>query len=138
MLAKEYFSYLPVRFADLDVHGHVNVSKYLDFIVTSRWHFAQETLKMSAQDFIAKGIGIYITKAETNFLRGIVGLQELFVTSKLKSENDSIVVIEFAIQSKDKTKTFCTGTFEQRFIDLKTNKPTVFPDWAKPYFYDEI
>ena len=133
-----YVGTVGVRFADLDVYGHVNVSRYLDFIVTSRWNYAQNVLKISAADFIKKGVGIYVTSTQMSFLRSIVGLQDVVVTSQVKEINGQTMVVEFQLKNVEGSKTFCTGQFEQKFIDLATNKPVEPPEWVMPYHFDEV
>ena len=58
-----YEAEVEVRFDDLDSYGHVNSSRYLDYVITSRWKFAQANLSYSVQSLHDRGAGVYLTRS---------------------------------------------------------------------------
>jgi len=124
------------RFADLDPYGHVNATNYLDYVISSRWLFAKESLGITADDFIKKGVGFFTAESRIEYRRPINGVQRLFVTSHVDRVEGAYMFVPFKIQTPDREKTFCTGELKFAIMDLMTMKPQPMPEGVKPIFFN--
>lgn len=128
-----YASTIAVRFSDLDPYGHVNSARYLDYIISSRFEYSRRHLDVTDQTLVAKGIGFFLTHAESRFLRPIQGVQELDVRSWVESIEGAELRVPYEIRlSNDKVAS--EGQLKFAVIDLKTQRPTAPPDWVVALF----
>ncbi len=132
-----YETTVPVRFGDLDPYGHVGAHEYLGFVVGSRWQYAQDVLKIAPSEFIEKGVAFYMNRAETDFVRPIVGTPIVVVKSHVAEATGSKLAVPFQVESTaDKgSKVFCKGLLSFVVMDLKTMRPQDLPAWVEPYFF---
>lgn len=133
-----YEQRMPVRFADLDPYGHVNASVYLDYIVSSRWSFARQRFGIGDRTLFERGVGFYMTRADMSFLKPIIGMQELVITSYVTQIQEARLLAHAEIKSSDEGKMFSRGTLEFVTIDLATTRPTPCPDWVRDLFIERI
>ena len=131
----QYESEIVVRFADLDPYGHVNATNYLDYVISGRWLYAKEQLGVTADDFIKKNVGFFMTESRVEYRRSINGVQRLFVTSFVSKIDGHFKYVSFRIQDSDRSKTFCSGELKFAIMDLATMKTQSMPDWVKKYFF---
>ena len=137
MLPINYVTELVVRFADLDPYGHVNATNYLDYVISGRWLYAKEHLGVTADDFIKKGVGFFMTESRVEYRRSINGVQRLTVSSFVSRVEDNYKFVSFSIKSHDQSRTFCTGELKFAIMDLTTMKTQPMPDWVMAYFFTD-
>lgn len=132
-----YETPLAVRFSDLDPYGHVGAHSYLAFVIAGRWQYAQETLKMTADDFIKRGVGFYMIRSEMDYVRPVVGTQTVITKSHVAEAEGTRLLVPFTIESTPEkgAKIFCKGQLSFAVMDLATMKPQALPDWVRPYFF---
>ncbi len=131
-----YYEYeLPVRFTDLDPYGHVNVSVYLDYVITSRWLFLEKTMGKTVDDLLKTGIAFFTRRSQVDYLRPILFGQIIFVRSFISVSEESKLVVEFEIRDQTKETLHSRGTLEFAVVDIKTQKRTSLPEDAIPYFW---
>ncbi len=131
-----YEEQVEVRFDDLDSYGHVNSSRYLDFVVSSRWKFAQTHLNYSVQSLTNRGVGVYLTRSLVAYRRAINGLQKLWVQSYVSNiKANSIAVISFKITDLSQETLYADGEIDFTVIDFNTQKPIVLTDWLLDYLF---
>lgn len=132
-----YDATLDVFFSDLDSYGHVNASRYLDYVISSRWKFGQQHLDYSAESLAEHGLGSFIARASLEFKQPIEGMQTIRVRSHIARVKLGILfLVKFEITTPDLSTLFARGDFEFSAIDLATKRPTRMPDWTMGYFFE--
>lgn len=126
-----------VRFAELDRYGHVNLSHYLDIIVTSRWLYLERVLKIPLSDTLKQGVAFYTAKAEQEFLKPITGLQSVRVKSFVERVEGSRIFIPYEMKDSGEKILFSKGLLEFAVVDLKTGKPCELPPAVRGYFFEK-
>jgi acyl-CoA thioester hydrolase/thioesterase-3 len=132
-----YKAALPVSFSDLDPYGHVNSTHYLDYVISARWSYAREKLGVTDKLFAEKRVGFYLTRAEMAFKRPIAGAAgTILASSFVEDVAGPRLVVPYELRSADETVLHSAGTLEFCVIDLGTGKPTTFPEWVRPLFFE--
>ncbi len=126
-----------VRFAELDFYGHVNLSKYLDIVVTSRFLYLERVLKISLAETAKAGVAFYTAKAFQEFLRPIKGLQRVRVKSFVEKVNDTRLEVPYEIYDAQGKVLYSKGLLTFAIMDLKTNRPCPLPDSAKDWLFEK-
>ena len=134
-----YAAEVDIRFDDLDAYGHVNSSRYLDLVVTSRWRFGQTHLNYSLQSMLDRGVGIYLTRSQVRYRRAINGLQTVRVESFASDiKAGSIVVISFKITDIEQKIVYADGEIDFSAVDINSRKQMGLPAWLLDYlFYNQ-
>ena len=130
-----YEAFLDVRFGDLDPYGHVNASRYLDYVVSSRWTFLERTQSISSAELVRRGLAFFMTKATTEFRKPIAGAAQVRVRSHVGTLEGARLVTPFEIASADGATVHATGHLDFAIMNLETRKPMALPDWAMPLFF---
>jgi YbgC/YbaW family acyl-CoA thioester hydrolase len=131
-----YEAALPVRFSDLDPYGHVNSTHYLDYVISARWAFARDNLKVTERSLSEKKVGFYLAKAQMAFKRPIAG-GTIVARSHVQEIAEAKLFVPFEIRSADGATLHSDGVLEFLVIDLTTNKPISCPDWVRGLFFEE-
>jgi len=132
-----YEGTIEVRFGDVDMYGHVNSAKFLDYVTTIRWAYAEKTLGVSSKQLIEKKLGFFMTRSEINYKRSIPPGAVVYICSQIEEVKDTVLLASFKIMSEEKQKTFADGTLHFAVMDLESMRPRALPDWAFPYFFQE-
>jgi len=130
-----YKSEQSTRFSDLDLYGHVNSKHYLDYIITSRWSFAEKELNWSANEIIKKGIGFYLIESNMKYPLPLAGIKTFTIDSWVEEVSGPVLHVPYAITNTARQKTYSDGVLKFMVIDLKTNRPTPLPEWANELFW---
>lgn len=95
-----YETYMDVRVADLDAHGHVNARNYIDFVSSSRLKFQQEVLNFSPSELMSAGAYYFIRKSLVEYKRPILpDALKIYVKSFVKEIRRYLLVVPFEIWS---------------------------------------
>lgn len=129
-----YTSTLYTRFSDLDPYGHVNSSKYLDFVISSRWIFSKEEFGVSALDVEGTGIGFFLANSDIHYLKPVIGPCRIDIDSHVIDIDESKLKVAFEIRGPDQ-KRACVGTLKFVILDLATMKRQTLPDQFRKYFF---
>lgn len=129
-----YTDTIKTRFNDLDAYGHVNSSQYLDYVVSSRWHYCEMNLNISAKDLLQKNLGFYLINSNINYKRSIHGPSEIKIRSWVSKNESKYLTVDFVIEDKD-DKLLSDGQLKFAVMDLKLGRTQALPDWAKTLFW---
>lgn len=132
-----YETDLQVRFSDLDPYGHVAAHNFIAYVIASRWQYAQDTIKVSADELIKKKVGFYTTKTEVFYVRPITGTPTVRVRSHVSESVNGNLTVPFSITSTtgEKEVIFSKGHLEVKVISLESMKPMDLPAWAEYLFF---
>jgi len=129
-----YTQDINVRFGDLDPYGHVNSPIYLDYVISSRWHFLEKHLNSSSDALIKKGLGFFIINSNINYRRSIAGTETITVDSWVSEVAGTKLTVVFEIKNKETL--YSDGQLLFAIMDLRTMKPQALPDWVEAIFWD--
>lgn len=132
-----YSATVQVRFSDLDPYGHVNSARYLDYVISSRFQYSLEHLDVTDQLLISRGVGFFLTRAESSFHRPVVGVQKLLVTSWVSEIEGARLTVPYEIKLPSE-KLANSGTLHFAVMDLKTQRPTEAPEWVVRLFRSAV
>lgn len=130
-----YEAAVSVRFSDFDFYGHVNASRYLDFVSCSRWSFLYERFQVGPEYFYQENLGFYVLNSSIQFKKAITRLGNIWVTSFTEEQSFSTMGVAFSITSSEKDVEYASGNFRFAIMDLDKQKPKKLPIWAQKYFY---
>lgn len=131
-----YEADVEVRFDDLDPYGHVNSSRYLDLVITSRWKFAESNLDYTVLTLIDRGVGMYLTRSLLHYRQPVHGIQSVWIRSYVKHiKACAIVTVSFKIMNLQQEIIYAEGEMDFSTIDMVTQKPVSLPSWAYAYLY---
>ncbi len=131
-----YSQVMTIRFDDLDPYGHVNASRYIDFVGSSRLIYASKALNLNPDYLLSRGCGWFLKNIDCTFKKPINGLQDVMVKSWVANfTGDSRFLVVFEMSSEDGRRIFSQGSLTYVTMDLKANAPANLPEWLFPYFF---
>lgn len=137
LAARMFRQPVDIRFADLDPFGHLSAGRYVDILIASRFTFLQKTMSFSADDFIKRGLGIYLAGIEIKYRRPIQGTTTVTVESYSSECEGSRMSVAFKFLSEDGMTVHAEGIMRHSMIDLSTKSPISCPAWAIDIFFME-
>lgn len=82
---------IKIRGYHLDLYGHVNNARYLEFLEEARWDFLEQQVDIAS--FTGKGMGLAVVNININYRRGAYVNEEIeVVTSLSRIGNKSAVM----------------------------------------------
>jgi acyl-CoA thioesterase FadM len=131
-----YCQTMTIRFDDLDPYGHVNASRYIDLVGSSRLIYVSRTLGLSPETIIARGCGWFLKHVECSYRRPIQGLSDVVISSWLESRPiDSQFPVIFQICDTSSKRVFAEGKLTYSTMELNTGKPSNLPEWLIPFLF---
>jgi len=128
-----YSDTINVRISDLDPYDHVNSANFLDYIITSRWRFAEHELGSSPASLVKKGLGFYLVNSNMNYRKSVQGSASLYVKSWVSDIQNVKLFVDYTIESDGD---ICSeGKLTFVIMDLSAMKPQGLPDWAEYLFW---
>ena len=111
-----------VRFQDCDPMGHLNNSRYIDYVLNAREDHLETYYEMRLRDFIAKGYGWVVSNHEIFYLKPAVYNEKVKIqTSVIDLGNDSIIV-EGLIMNEEETHCKALVWTRYVYVNIKTGK----------------
>ena len=82
---------IKIRGYHLDLYGHVNNARYLEFLEEARWEFLEQQVDLS--EFTGSGLGLAVVNININYRRGAYMGEEIEVITFLARLNSRSAVI---------------------------------------------
>ncbi len=117
-----------VRTTHLDVMGHVNNAKYVEFL---EWGRCDEIEKhgIDLLAMIKEGLGFAVVNLDINFRReAFLGDQLLIETVFKEVRNHKIGILEQSITRKQSGELLCDARVTFLIFDLKAHKSIAMPE----------
>ena len=111
-----------IRFQDCDPMGHLNNSRYIDYILNAREDHLEVFYDMRLKDFIARGNGWVVTNHEIYYLKPAVYNEKVKIqTSMIDYGNDHVTVEGLIL---DEAETHCKALVWTRYayVSVRTGK----------------
>lgn len=124
-----------VKFAELDPYNHMRTAIYSAYYVDHRMEGLREYVGWDLKTLATLPFMIWIKRMEIDFLRSVVGDQEITITSFVREFRGSDAHIECAMTDE-------TGRNMSRclmivaYVDKTTNRPTDWPPDTMALFFE--
>ena len=111
-----------IRFADIDVQGHVNNVKFATFIETGRVTISRDP----EQGFQVPGAGFALRRLEIDYLSEMKWPGQVTIATRIKRIGTSSITLAHGLFIGET----CTATAESVLVlvDGKTHRPRPFPE----------
>jgi thioesterase-3 len=125
---------ITVRSSHIDMFGHVNNARYVEFLEWDRVQMAEDQgvnlLAMAAQ-----GIGPAVVHLEVNYRKEASMGDILIIDSQpIEIKNNKVGVIKQNITNKKSGEIICDAVVTFVMIDLRQRKSVPMPDAMKKFF----
>lgn len=111
---------IKVRGYHVDLYGHVNNARYLEFIEEARWAFAEDTLDLAAWQ--EKGIGFSIVNITINYRKPAFMGNTLEIRTRLAQLGNASGTIRHEIVFKGTDDIVVDAEVTFVMVDSHTNK----------------
>ena len=111
---------ITVRGYHVDLYGHVNNARYLEFLEEARWAFAEDTLNLAKWQ--EKGIGFSIVNITINYRKPAFMGDILEIRTRLDKLGNASGTIRHEILRKDNGDMIADADVTFVMVDSKTNK----------------
>lgn len=115
MLPKSFYK---VRFNDCDPLGHLNNSKYIDYMLNAREDHLKEFHDIELIHFHQKGKGWVVGNHEIHYMKPAFYNEEICIASRLIEFTESTLLVELLMYDKEMEKLKCI--MWTRFISINT------------------
>lgn len=123
MTAFRFRHAIPVRFADLDILGHVNHIAYLEVLETARIAYYYQVMGMQS----VREIKFVLAQLELRYLASALLGQTLEVHFRLAWLKRSSSGFRFEIRDQSTGQLLTEGGGVQVYVDLETNRSVPLP-----------
>ncbi len=120
-------TYYIVRFNDCDPFGHLNNSKYIDYLLNAREDHLSQFYNIELGDFHKQGFGWVVTNHEVQYIRPAAYNEKICIQSDLIEAGDSHLLVEMRMydESANTLKAILWTKFT--CINMKTAKKEIHP-----------
>jgi thioesterase-3 len=121
-----------VRGFHIDVFGHTNHARYLEFMETARWDALMPVI--SSGFFATRNLGFVIVNVNINYRAASFINDTLVIKTALKSMGGKSIIVHQQIYDKSKEHAVCDADVTFVLMDLKTRKAVPLTDELKSVF----
>lgn len=121
-MSKEFSVPMDVRFADLDMYGHVNSTTFFTYMETARVKLFMDTF----QELTKKGVLLVVVSAECNYKKEIFLTDKVIVTVTIDKIGNTSFDLKYDIHNGE-GKLFAVGKTTLVAIDARKKAPMPLP-----------
>lgn len=126
-----------VRFSDCDPLGHLNNSRYIDYMLNAREDHLRDAYELTLDDFLRKGTYWVVTNHEIQYRRPAFYNEMVFISSALIGFDEANLWVECQMWNEDETELKALLWSRFTVVDAKSGKRSAHPgDFLE--FADEI
>jgi len=108
----------------IDVFGHVNNARYLEFYEEARWLLYAEPINIA----LKQGFAFVIVNVNVNFRAALTLFDDINISAELARVNSRSAVIRQAITSVSGDKRYSDAEVTFVLLDVNTQTPAVIAD----------
>jgi YbgC/YbaW family acyl-CoA thioester hydrolase len=131
-----------IRFSDCDMFGHLNNSRYLDYLIDAREDHLMNEYDFDFNKYYKNDLAWVITGHEIAYIRPAVYNEMVTIQSTLLSIEEEFLLLETMMMNEEKTHLKAIMRSKLVPINIKTGKKerhqTDFMEWAKQLENDEL
>ena len=119
----EHFSKVKIRFIDCDPMGHLNNSKYIDYMLNAREDHMAEYYNFTHEEYAHKtGCAWVIIQNEIAYLKEVKFNKQVTISSKLIELDDKISKVEILMKDEKSDKIYAVLWTTFIHFNLRTRK----------------
>lgn len=111
-----------IRFTDCDPFGHLNNSRYVDYIMNARENHLLDFYELNLDDYYKKGIAWVVTGHEIAYLRPARFNELVYIQTSLIAATNNLLQVEGIMFDEFKKSIKAVLWTKFACIDLKTGK----------------
>jgi YbgC/YbaW family acyl-CoA thioester hydrolase len=121
-------TYYTVRFNDCDPFGHLNNSRYIDYMLNAREDHLSQFYKIELGHFHKQGYGWVVTNHEIQYIRPAAYNEKVCIQSELIEAGDSHLLVEMRMYDEaiNTLKTILWTKFT--CVNMKTSRKEIHPE----------
>ena len=124
-----------IRFIDCDPIGHLNNSKYLDYMLNAREDHVEDNYGVTYQDIIKQTGSTWVTiQNEIAYLKEVRANSKVVITSRTIDSNDRIAKIEILMMNEEETVVHAVLWMTLIYFNMKTRRSEPVPEETKAIF----
>jgi YbgC/YbaW family acyl-CoA thioester hydrolase len=131
-----------IRFCDCDMFGHLNNSRYLDYLIDAREDHLKDQHDFDFNKYYKNDLAWVITGHEIAYLRPAVYNEMVTIQSTLLCIEEEFLQVETMMMNQEKTHLKAIMRSKLVPINIKTGKKerhqVEFMEWAKQLENDEV
>lgn len=121
-MTKEPSSIYTVRFQDCDPMGHLNNSRYIDYIINAREDHLDQYYNLKLSDFIASGYCWVVTNHEIYYIKPSLYNEKIKIQTSVVEVDNSSLLVEGLMMSEDENQFKSLLWTKYFFVNVKTGK----------------
>ncbi|MFW5770682.1 MAG: acyl-CoA thioesterase [Spirochaetota bacterium] len=126
---------IKVRGYHLDVFGHVNNARYLEFLEEARWTYLEQ-MGISFDSFARKGISLAVVNININYRAPSVLGDVLEIETTLNKIGNRSIVLNQVVHKKHDNKRVIDAEVTFVIIDLATGRAIQIDDELKQQWHE--
>jgi len=126
---------IKVRGYHLDVFGHVNNARYLEFLEEARWTYLEQ-MGISFDSFARKGISLAVVNININYRAPSVLGDVLVIETTLNKIGNRSIVLNQVVHKKHDNKRVIDAEVTFVIIDLATGRAIQIDDELKQQWHE--
>lgn len=131
-----------IRFTDCDLLGHLNNSKYIDYLLNAREDHLQEIYRINLNEYYKQNVAWVITNNNISYLRPAFYNEIITIQTSVIGVGDDLLQIELIMLNEKCTHLKAVMWSSLSSINLKTGSkvphPILFKEWAYSVLNTEI
>jgi len=117
-----------IRFNDCDPFGHLNNSKYIDYMLNAREDHLSQFHHIELGHFHQKGFGWVVTNHEIQYIRPAAYNEKVWIQSDLIEAGDSHLLVEMRMYHENSNTLKAVLWTKFTCVNIKTSKKEIHPD----------
>lgn len=115
---------IKVRGYHIDLYGHVNNARYLEFLEEARWNFLEQQAEIDY--LMSSGLGLAVVNVNINFRRGAFMGEEIEILTELTKIGNKSALIQQKIVLKGTDTLIADADITFVVTDQKAQKAVIF------------
>jgi len=111
-----------VRFQDCDPMGHLNNSRYIDYVLNAREDHLESAYDLRLSDFIKQGYGWVVSSHEVAYLKPALYNEQIEIVTSLAEFGENHVLVEGLLYDSTRSQLKSILWTRYVFVSVRTGK----------------
>ena len=120
-------TYYTVRFNDCDPFGHLNNSKYLDYLLNAREDHLSQFHNIDLNHFRKQGFGWVVSGHEIQYIRSAAYNEKVCIESDLIDAGESHLLVEMRMYDASRSSIKAILWTKFTCVNIKTSRKEIHP-----------
>ncbi len=124
-----------IRFQDCDPMGHLNNSRYIDYILNAREDHLEQFYDMRLKDFISRGNGWVVANHEIYYLKPAVYNEKVVIQTSLIDLGSDCVMVEGIVLDEGSSHCKALVWTQYVYVNIRTGKRENHQEELQNFFH---